>query len=62
MKSNSPGVPLDKVKRRFRRPNIVLQGQFPNVNLVMGKTCEAGCKAILRIQLDQADGGGHAGN
>ena len=52
------GVPLDKVKRRFRRQNNILQGQFPNVHLTMGNTCEAGCKAIVRIQLDQlqADG------
>jgi uncharacterized protein (DUF362 family) len=52
------GVPLAQVKRRFRRQNNVLQGQFPNVNLTMGNTCEAGCRAILRIQLDQlqADG------
>ena len=48
------GAPLDKVKRRFRRQNTVLQGQFPNVNVVMGSTCEAGCKAIVRMQLDQA--------
>src|SRR5579864_5670702 len=48
------GVPLASVKRRFKRANIILQGQFPNVNLVMGNTCEAGCRAILRIQLDQA--------
>jgi uncharacterized protein (DUF362 family) len=52
------GVPIDKVKRRFRRQNNILQGQFPNVNVTMGNTCEAGCRAILRIQLDQlqADG------
>ena len=52
------GVPIDKVKRRFRRQNNVLQGLFPNVNVTMGNTCEAGCRAILRIQLDQlqADG------
>lgn len=52
------GAPLDRVKRRFRRQNTILQGQFPNVNLTMGSTCEAGCKAIVRIQLDQlqADG------
>src|SRR6266567_1736592 len=52
------GVPLDQVKRRFRRQNNVLQGQFPNVHVTMGNTCEAGCKAIVRIQLDQlqADG------
>ena len=47
------GAPLDKVKRRFRRQNNTLQGSFKNVNVVMGSTCEAGCKAILRIQLDQ---------
>jgi uncharacterized protein (DUF362 family) len=52
------GVPLDLVKRRFRRQKTTLQGQYPNVNVVMGSTCEAGCKAIVRIQLDQlqADG------
>ena len=48
------GAPLDRVKRRFRRHNSTLQGQFPNVKLVMGSTCEAGCKAIVRMQLDQA--------
>ena len=48
------GVPLDQVKRRFRRHNSTLQGPFPNVKLVMGSTCEAGCKAIVRMQLDQA--------
>jgi uncharacterized protein (DUF362 family) len=48
------GAPLDKVKRRFRRQSTILQGPFPNVNVVMGSTCEAGCKAIVRIQLDQA--------
>ena len=52
------GVSVDRVKRRFRRQNTTLQGQYPNVNLTMGCTCEAGCKAIVRIQLDQllADG------
>jgi hypothetical protein len=36
----------------------VLQGQYPNVNIVMGSDCDAGCKAIVRIQFDQlqADG------
>src|SRR5215475_3249701 len=51
-------VPLDRVTRRFRRQHTVLQGQHPNVNVIMGSTCEAGCKAIMRIQPDQlkADG------
>jgi hypothetical protein len=48
------GAPIDKVKRRFRRHSSVLQGPFPNVNVIMGSTCEAGCKAIVRMQLDQA--------
>jgi hypothetical protein len=48
------GVPIDSVKRRFRRSNNTLQGPFPNVNVVMGSTCEAGCRAIVRMQLDQA--------
>jgi uncharacterized protein (DUF362 family) len=52
------GPPIAQVKRRFKRQNTVLQGQYPNVNLIMGSTCEAGCRAIVRIQLDQlqADG------
>jgi hypothetical protein len=52
------GAPIDKVKRRFKRQNTILAGQYPNVNLIMGSTCEAGCRAIVRIQLDQlhADG------
>jgi uncharacterized protein (DUF362 family) len=52
------GAPISQVKRRFKRQNTVLQGQYPNVHLVMGSTCEAGCRAIVRIQLDQlqADG------
>jgi len=52
------GVPPEQVKRRFRRANITLQGVFPNVKLIMGSTCDAGCKAIVRMQLDQlkADG------
>jgi hypothetical protein len=51
-------VSLNQVKRRFKRPSTVLQGQYPNVNVVMGSDCDAGCKAIVRIQLDQlqADG------
>ena len=56
------GAPLDKVKRRFRRQNNTLQGSFKNVNVVMGSTCEAGCKAILRIQLDQAKAAGTLDN
>jgi uncharacterized protein (DUF362 family) len=51
---NLTGAPLDKVKRRFRRQNTVLQGPFPNVNVVMGSTCESGCRAIVRMQLDKA--------
>jgi uncharacterized protein (DUF362 family) len=52
------GPPIAQVKRRFKRQNTILQGQYPNVNLIMGSTCEAGCRAIVRIQLDQlhADG------
>ena len=38
------GAPIDKVKRRFRRHSSVFQGPFPNVNVIMGSTCEAGCK------------------
>src|SRR5580693_1911365 len=37
------GVPIDRVKRRFRRQSTILQGQYPNVKVIMGSTCEAGC-------------------
>jgi uncharacterized protein (DUF362 family) len=52
------GARIEDVKRRFRRHSTILQGEYPNTNVVMGSTCEAGCKAIVRIQLDQlkADG------
>lgn len=52
------GVPLAGVKRKFRRQSTILQGHHPNVKVIMGSTCEAGCKAIVKIQLDQlkADG------
>jgi hypothetical protein len=56
------GAPVDKVKRRFRRQKTVLTGQFPNVNVTMGNTCEAGCKAIVRIQLDQLQADGTLAN
>src|SRR5215207_9923473 len=46
------------VRCAFKRRTTVLRVQFKNVNLVVGSTCEAGCRAIVRIQLDQlkADG------
>ena len=52
------GAPIEKVKRRFRRQQVTVQGVYPNVNVVMGSTCEAGCKAIVRIQLDQLNADG----
>jgi uncharacterized protein (DUF362 family) len=56
------GPPIAQVKRRFKRQNTVLQGQYPNVNLIMGSTCEAGCRAIVRIQLDQLQADGTLAN
>jgi uncharacterized protein (DUF362 family) len=47
------GAPIDTVKRKFKRQNGMLQGKFPNVQLIMGNCCEAGCRAIVRMQLDQ---------
>ena len=57
-RSSWPARRIDKVKRRFRRHTTVLQGPFPNVKVIMGSTCEAGCKAIVRMQLDQAKADG----
>lgn len=47
------GVPVDQVKRRFRRQDTVLQGKFPNVKLVVGCACEPGCRVLVRMALDQ---------
>jgi hypothetical protein len=46
------GAPLDSVKRRFKRPNLALQGKFPNVNAIMGAACEPGCRSLI-IGFDQ---------
>jgi hypothetical protein len=42
---------IDQVKRRFRRQTNIPPGDIPERQRVMGSTCEAGCKAIVRIQL-----------
>src|SRR5262249_51340262 len=52
------GVPIDRVKRRFPRQSTIVKGQSPNVSVIMGWSCEAGCKAIVRIQLDQLKAAG----
>lgn len=49
---NLTGAPLDAVKRNFKRPNLALQGKFPNVFAVMGAACEPGCRAAI-IAFDQ---------
>jgi uncharacterized protein (DUF362 family) len=46
------GAPLDRVKRRFKRPNLALQGKFPNVHAIMGAACEPGCRSLI-IGFDQ---------
>ena len=55
------GVPVDRVKRRFKRQDTVLQGKFPNVNLVVGSACEPGCRALVRMALDQLQADGTLG-
>lgn len=52
------GDPLDKVKRDFRKRDITLEGAFPNVNIIRGSACEAGCRVLVRMALDAvyADG------
>jgi uncharacterized protein (DUF362 family) len=47
------GAPIEKVRRRFKRQDTVLQGKFPNVNLVVGCACEPGCRVLVRMALDQ---------
>ncbi|MCL2477963.1 MAG: DUF362 domain-containing protein [Treponema sp.] len=46
------GVPINQVKRKFRRQDTILQGIFPNVNVVVGSACEPGCRVLVRMALD----------
>jgi uncharacterized protein (DUF362 family) len=46
------GVPIDRVKRKFKRQTTVLQGMFPNVFVVQGAVCEPGCRPV-RMAFDQ---------
>lgn len=47
------GVPVEQVKRKFKRQDTILQGKFKNVNLVVGCVCEPGCRVLMRMALDQ---------
>ena len=47
------GVPIEQVKRKFKRQDTVLQGKFKNVNIVVGSACEPGCRVLVRMALDQ---------
>jgi uncharacterized protein (DUF362 family) len=47
------GVPVAEVKRKFRGPDTVLQGKFPNAYVVVGSACEPGCRVLVRMALDQ---------
>ncbi len=49
---NLAGAPIEKVKRKFTRPNLAIQGKFPNVNVIAGAACEAGCRSLI-IGFDQ---------
>ena len=46
------GTPVDQVKRKFARQETILQGVFPNVNVVVGSACEPGCRVLVRMALD----------
>jgi uncharacterized protein (DUF362 family) len=47
------GVPVNSVKRKFRKQDTVLQGIFPNVNIIVGSACEPGCRVLVRMALDE---------
>jgi uncharacterized protein (DUF362 family) len=50
---NLAGAPLDTVRRKFRKPNLVLQGKFPNVFAIVGAACgDPGCRGTI-IGFDQ---------
>lgn len=46
------GVPIARCARKFRPPEMALDGVFPNVVVYQGQACE-GCVSHLRIFLDQ---------
>ena len=46
------GTPVSQVKRKFRRQDTILQGIFPNVNVVVGSACEPGRRVLVRMALD----------
>jgi uncharacterized protein (DUF362 family) len=46
------GVPLDSVKRRFKKPDTAMEGVFPNVEVICGAACVPGCRALVRMALD----------
>lgn len=46
------GIPVSQVKRKFRKQDTILQGLFPNVNVVAGSACEPGCRVLVRMALD----------
>ncbi|MDR1538373.1 MAG: DUF362 domain-containing protein [Clostridiales bacterium] len=47
------GAPIEQVKRKFRKKDTILQGIFPNVNVVVGSACEPGCRVLVRMALDE---------
>jgi uncharacterized protein (DUF362 family) len=47
------GPAIDSVKRKFRKQDTILQGIFPNVNIVVGSACEPGCRVLVRMALDE---------
>lgn len=46
------GTPIAAAKRKFQRQDTILQGVFPNVNVVVGSACEPGCRVLVRMALD----------
>jgi hypothetical protein len=47
------GPSIDILKRKFRKEDVVLQGIFPNVNVVVGSACRPGCQVLVRMALDE---------
>jgi hypothetical protein len=45
------GKPIEEVRRVFRRPDLRLNGVYPNVRFFVGGAC-TGCLSHLRIYLD----------
>lgn len=46
------GKSIDSVKRKFKKQETILNGAYPEVNVIVGSACEPGCRVLVRMALD----------